>query len=67
VGELDSSYDIVEDWQEPFRKGVVYYLRDGYVRGVLLWNTWGQVAAATELIAEKEQHSTATLLGRISD
>ncbi|HLY96409.1 MAG TPA: NAD(P)/FAD-dependent oxidoreductase, partial [Sideroxyarcus sp.] len=67
VGELDSRLDIVEDWKEPFRKGVIYYLRDGQVRGVLLWNTWGQVAAATQLIAEKAQHSQATLLGRIKD
>jgi 3-phenylpropionate/trans-cinnamate dioxygenase ferredoxin reductase subunit len=67
VGELDSGLDIIEDWKEPFRKGVIYYLRDGRVRGVLLWNTWGQVAAATQLIAEKARHTRATLLGRISD
>lgn len=67
VGELDSSLDIIEDWKEPFRKGVVYYLRDGQVRGVLLWNTWGQVAAATDLIAEKTTHSRETLAGRITD
>jgi 3-phenylpropionate/trans-cinnamate dioxygenase ferredoxin reductase component len=67
VGELDSNLDIVEDWKEPFRKGVIYYLRDGRVRGVLLWNTWGQVAAATELIAEKARHSHSDLLGRIYD
>ncbi|MBU0621513.1 MAG: FAD-dependent oxidoreductase [Gammaproteobacteria bacterium] len=67
VGELDSGMDIVEDWQDPFRKGVVYYLRDGRVRGVLLWNTWGQVAAATELIAEKAQYNSETLKGLIRD
>jgi NADPH-dependent 2,4-dienoyl-CoA reductase/sulfur reductase-like enzyme len=67
VGELDSGLDIVEDWKETFRKGVIYYLRDGRVRGVLLWNTWGQVAAATQLIAEKALHTRTTLLGRISD
>jgi 3-phenylpropionate/trans-cinnamate dioxygenase ferredoxin reductase component len=67
VGELDSGMDIVADWKEPFRKGVVYYLRDGRVRGILLWNTWGQIAAAAQLIAEKGRHSEATLLGRISD
>ncbi len=67
VGELDNSLDIVEDWKEPFRKGVIYYLRDAHVRGVLLWNPWGQVAAATKLIAEKAQHSRATLVGRIKD
>jgi 3-phenylpropionate/trans-cinnamate dioxygenase ferredoxin reductase subunit len=67
VGELDCSMDVVEDWKEPFRKGVIYYLRDGLVRGVLLWNTWGQVPAATELIAEKAVHTSETLMGRISD
>lgn len=67
VGVLDSSLETVEDWQETFRKGVIYYLRDGYVRGVLLWNTWGQVAAATQLIAEKMQHTRESLKGRISD
>lgn len=67
VGVLDSSLDTVEDWQETFHKGVIYYLRDGYVRGVLLWNTWGQVAAATQLIAEKMQHTRETLRGLIHD
>jgi 3-phenylpropionate/trans-cinnamate dioxygenase ferredoxin reductase subunit len=67
VGELDPSLDIVEDWKEPFRKGVIYYLRNGRVRGVLLWNTWGQVPAATELIADNAAHTSETLLGRITD
>ena len=67
VGVLDSNLDTFEDWQEPFRKGVIYYLRDGYVRGVLLWNTWGQVAAATELIAEKARHSGESLKGLIRE
>lgn len=67
VGELDASLDIVEDWKEPYHKGVLYYLRDGRVRGVLLWNTWGQVPAATRLIEEKAKHTHATLLGRITD
>lgn len=67
VGELDSSLDVIEDWKEPFRKGVIYYLREGRLRGVLLWNTWGQVQAATKLIAQKAVHTSETLMGRISD
>jgi NADPH-dependent 2,4-dienoyl-CoA reductase/sulfur reductase-like enzyme len=67
VGELDPSLEIVEDWKEPFRKGVIYYLQNGRVRGVLLWNTWGQVPAATELIADNATHTSETLLGRITD
>ncbi|HEX9114724.1 MAG TPA: FAD-dependent oxidoreductase [Anaerolineae bacterium] len=52
VGELDSRLETFSDWQEPYRKGVVYYLREGRVRGVLLWNVWGQVDRARALIAE---------------
>lgn len=51
VGELDSRLETVSDWKEPFREGVVYYLRDGRLRGVLLWNVWEQVDAARRLIA----------------
>src|SRR5262249_23630480 len=43
VGQIDSSMETVEDWVDKFQKGVIYYLRDGHVRGVLLWNIWGQV------------------------
>lgn len=67
VGELDSRLEVVEDWKEPFRKGVIYYLREGRVRGVLLWNTWGQVEAATAMIASKAPRSRAQLVGAISD
>jgi NADPH-dependent 2,4-dienoyl-CoA reductase/sulfur reductase-like enzyme len=54
VGELDSRLDATADWKIPFREGVVYYQRAGIVRGVLLWNVWGQVDAARELIAKKQ-------------
>jgi len=53
VGELDSRLETVVDWKTENREGVVYYLRDGRVRGVLLWNVWGQVDAARKLIAER--------------
>jgi len=55
----------VADWKEPFREGVVYYLRDGRVRGVLLWNTWSQVDAARRLIGEPGTVRPADLKGRI--
>jgi len=51
VGELDSRLPTVADWKEPFKEGVVYYHRDGHIRGVLLWNIFGQVDRARELIA----------------
>jgi NADPH-dependent 2,4-dienoyl-CoA reductase/sulfur reductase-like enzyme len=63
VGELDSKLETVEDWKEPFREGVIYYLEDGLVRGVLLWNTWNQVDHARELIGSKEKVSAKKLKG----
>lgn len=66
VGELDARLELVADWQEPFQKGLIYYLRDDLVRGVLLWNTWDQVEAARALIAARAPLSPADLVGRLS-
>jgi 3-phenylpropionate/trans-cinnamate dioxygenase ferredoxin reductase subunit len=65
IGDLDSRLETVADWQEPFRKGVVYYLKDGRVRGVLLWDIWGQVDAARELMAEQGPATRQSLTGRL--
>ena len=65
VGELDPRSETVADWKEPFREGVVYYLRDGQVRGVLLWNVWNQVDAARGLIAHGGSVRAADLKGRL--
>ena len=65
VGELDSRLETVEDWKEPYREGVVYYLKQGRVRGVLLWNVWDQVDAARRLIAEPGPHTPVSLKGRL--
>lgn len=65
VGELDSRMETFIDWKEPFKKGVVYYLSDGRVRGVLLWNTWDCVPAARKLIAEPGPFKTEALVNRL--
>jgi NADPH-dependent 2,4-dienoyl-CoA reductase/sulfur reductase-like enzyme len=65
VGLLDDRLEIVEQWVQPFREGVVYYLDAGRVRGVLLWNVWGQVEAARELIAEPGPHDADSVRGRL--
>lgn len=65
VGHLDSRLETVADWQEPFKKGVVYYLDKNRVRGVLLWDTWGQVDAARDLIAEPGPFTADELKGRL--
>jgi 3-phenylpropionate/trans-cinnamate dioxygenase ferredoxin reductase subunit len=67
VGEIDPRLEIVADWKEPYREGVVYYLRDGRVRGVLLWNVWGQVDAARRLIGEPGPFRAEDLNGRLPE
>jgi len=67
VGELDSRHETFADWKHPNKEGVVYYLGDGRVRGVLLWNVWGQVPAARDLIAQPGPFTPANLKGRLPE
>ena len=52
VGELDPRLETVTDWKEPFTEGVIYYLKSGNVRGVLLWGIFGKVDDARALIGK---------------
>jgi NADPH-dependent 2,4-dienoyl-CoA reductase/sulfur reductase-like enzyme len=55
VGELDPALETTADWREPYKEGVVYYLKNGRVKGILLWGIFGKVNAARELIGRKEE------------
>jgi 3-phenylpropionate/trans-cinnamate dioxygenase ferredoxin reductase component len=67
VGELNASLEVLPDWTEkPFKKGVVYYLKDDRVRGVLLWNVWDKVDEARKLIGSAGPVDQKDLKGRIT-
>ncbi len=65
VGEINSKMETVADWQEPFHKGMIYYLdpSDQRVRGVLLWNVWDQVDHARALIGATRPFEAVDLKG----
>ena len=65
VGELDARLESFSDWKDPFKEGVIYYLKGGRVRGVLLWNVWGKVDEARKLIAEPGPFAQESLRGRL--
>ena len=65
VGELDPQLDILYDWQEPFQKGAAYYMMQGRVRGVLLWNLNRGLDIARELIAAPGPFRKQDLAGKI--
>ena len=65
VGEINSKLHTFSDWDEPFKKGVIYYLDDGRVRGVLLWNVWEKVEEARQLLLDTGPFKESDLKGRI--
>ncbi|HEX2697543.1 MAG TPA: FAD/NAD(P)-binding oxidoreductase [Anaerolineales bacterium] len=65
VGELSSKLETFADWQEPFKKGVIYYLEEKHLRGVLLWNVWEKIKAATALMEAGHPFEKEDLLGKI--
>ena len=66
VGELNNKLEMVTDWQEPYQKGVVYYLADGRVHGVLTWNMRDKIEDAIALMGESGPFKAADLKGKIS-
>jgi NAD(P)H-nitrite reductase large subunit len=50
VGEINPQMDVISDWQKPYDTGVIYYLREGKVRGAMMCNLWNRVEKARELI-----------------
>jgi NADPH-dependent 2,4-dienoyl-CoA reductase/sulfur reductase-like enzyme len=66
VGDLDSRQPGVVEWAEPNKKGVVCYTDDtGRPKGFLLWDVWGKVDAARELIVGADPVDADTVRGLI--
>ncbi len=65
TGEVDSRLETFADWQKENDTGVIYYLRDGKVRGVMMCNVWDKVEAARELIRKGEKVAPEKLRGLI--
>jgi 3-phenylpropionate/trans-cinnamate dioxygenase ferredoxin reductase subunit len=65
IGILSSKLETYVDWQEPMQKGVIYYLDNGRVRGVLLWNVWEKLKDATAVLQEPGPLKPEQLKGRI--
>lgn len=65
VGKTDSRMETMEEWVEPYKKGLFYYLQQHRVCGVLLWNVWERVEAARTLIAESGPVTPENPKGRL--
>lgn len=65
TGEVDSRLETFADWQKENDTGVICYLRDGIVRGVMMCNVWDKVETARELIRKGEKVTPEKLRGLI--
>jgi 3-phenylpropionate/trans-cinnamate dioxygenase ferredoxin reductase component len=66
VGQTSTKLQIVADWQEPLRKGVLYYVVNNRVRGAMMCNVWDKVPQARELIKSGQKFTNGELKGVIS-
>ncbi|MFN3397040.1 MAG: NAD(P)/FAD-dependent oxidoreductase, partial [Sulfurimicrobium sp.] len=60
-----TSLETFADWQKENHTGVIYYLREGRVRGVMMCNVWDRLDAARELIRKGEIVTHESLRGAI--
>lgn len=67
IGDCESSLETFADWQEENRKGVIYYLKDGRVRGALICGIFGKTDMARDMIMAQERIQTSDLQGRIRE
>jgi len=65
VGEVSASLETYADWQKENETGVVYYLEDERVRGVMLCNVWGKLDEARALIRAGAHVSASDLHGAV--
>jgi NADPH-dependent 2,4-dienoyl-CoA reductase/sulfur reductase-like enzyme len=65
VGEVDSTLFTIADWREKHKTGVLYYLADEMVRGIMLCNVWDKVEEARALIRAAKKVKPEELMGAI--
>jgi NADPH-dependent 2,4-dienoyl-CoA reductase/sulfur reductase-like enzyme len=65
VGEVDSRLETFADWQKENDSGVIYYIKERKIRGIMMCNVWGKVDIARELIKKGEQVTAEKLRGII--
>jgi len=65
VGLVSSKLETFADWQKVNDTGVVYYLEDRKVRGLMCCNVWNKVDEARKLIKRNEPMTVSELQGAV--
>jgi 3-phenylpropionate/trans-cinnamate dioxygenase ferredoxin reductase subunit len=65
TGDVSTRLETFADWKKENETGVVYYLADGRVRGVMTCNLWDRMDQARDVIRAGEQVTADSLRGLI--
>lgn len=60
IGEISADLEMIEEWEDPYRKGIIYYLKEGRLRGAISWGIWDQIDKIREKIASQEFFTSLT-------
>ncbi|MHB1456365.1 MAG: NAD(P)/FAD-dependent oxidoreductase [Armatimonadota bacterium] len=66
VGDIDSSLEVFTDWKIENHTGVIYYMKDNRVRGVVACNMTGKMDDARKLLRSGKNINPDDLNGAIS-
>ena len=66
VGDVNSSLETFCVWQEENKTGVIYYLKDRKVRGVMACNVWKKMKPARELMTSGREMTEDDLRAAIA-
>lgn len=67
IGEMNKDLEIYEDWIDEFKKGAIFYLDKGKIRGLIFWNLWGQIEKGSKLISEGQTFQKSDLQGLFTE
>lgn len=50
VGDINSTLETYADWEKEYDTGIIYYMKDSRVRGMMMCNVWDKVEEARQII-----------------
>ena len=63
TGDTNKNLEIFEDWIEPFKKGTIFFLDEGHIRGLIFWNLWDKLEQGQSIINSGKIFKQADLPG----
>ncbi|XP_078683592.1 apoptosis-inducing factor 1, mitochondrial-like isoform X41 [Branchiostoma floridae x Branchiostoma belcheri] len=67
VAEVETENRVAPTPKEDYGKGVIFYLRDDIIVGIVLWNLFNRMPIARKIIKEGKQHQDLAEVAKLFD